>query len=92
MGRHRISYLLYPGVAQLVARVLWEHEAAGSIPVTRTIALWGAKIKDTLQQINRKIGKYITYKCKYNTGTSDNKLVFNGRSNSIARINKELWT
>ena len=26
-----------PGVAQLVARVVWDHEAAGSIPVTRTI-------------------------------------------------------
>ena len=26
----------YPGVAQLVARVVWDHEAAGSIPVTRT--------------------------------------------------------
>ena len=27
-----------PGVAQLVARVVWDHEAAGSIPVTRTNA------------------------------------------------------
>ena len=35
-------------------------------------------IKDTFQQINRKIRKYITFKCKYNTGTSDNKLVYNG--------------
>ena len=26
--------LLFRGVAQMVARVLWEHEAAGSIPVT----------------------------------------------------------
>lgn len=26
----------YPGVAQLVARLLWEQEAAGSNPVTRT--------------------------------------------------------
>ena len=27
---------LYPGVAQLVARVVWDHQAAGSNPVTRT--------------------------------------------------------
>ena len=27
----------YPGVAQLVARLLWEQDAAGSNPVTRTI-------------------------------------------------------
>ena len=26
----------YPGVAQLVERVVWDHEAAGSKPVTRT--------------------------------------------------------
>ena len=31
-GAHR-----YPGVAQLVARVVWDHEAAGSNPVTSTI-------------------------------------------------------
>ena len=28
-----------PGVAQLVARLLWEQDAAGSNPVTRTIKL-----------------------------------------------------
>ena len=28
---------IYPGVAQLGARVVWDHQAAGSIPVTRTI-------------------------------------------------------
>ncbi len=27
---------IYPGVAQLGARVVWDHQAAGSIPVTRT--------------------------------------------------------
>ena len=26
----------YPGVAQLVARLLWEQDAAGSNPITRT--------------------------------------------------------
>ena len=26
----------YPGVAQLLARVVWDHQAAGSNPVTRT--------------------------------------------------------
>ena len=26
----------YPGVAQLVARLIWDQEAAGSSPVTRT--------------------------------------------------------
>ena len=29
----------YPGVAQLVARVVWDHQAAGSNPVTRTKSL-----------------------------------------------------
>ena len=33
--QNRISYLS-PGVAQLVARVVWDHQAAGSNPVTRT--------------------------------------------------------
>ena len=28
----------YPGVAQLVARLLWEQDAAGSNPVTRTMS------------------------------------------------------
>ena len=32
----RYNTAAYPGVAQLVARVVWDHEAAGSIPVTRT--------------------------------------------------------
>lgn len=31
------SLLVVRGVAQLVERVLWEHEAAGSSPVTPTI-------------------------------------------------------
>ena len=35
-GRPQISSDGFPGVAQLVARVLWEHQAAGSNPVTRT--------------------------------------------------------
>ncbi len=33
------------GVAQLVARVLWEHDAAGSSPVTPTTGSAGSKIK-----------------------------------------------
>ena len=28
--------MFYRGVAQLVARVVWDHEVAGSIPVTST--------------------------------------------------------
>ena len=31
-----ISLTAHPGVAQLVARLLWEQDAAGSNPVTRT--------------------------------------------------------
>ena len=34
---------IYPGVAQLVARVIWDHEAAGSNPVTRTIKTHNSK-------------------------------------------------
>ena len=30
------GFIVYPGVAQLVARVVWDHQAAGSNPVTRT--------------------------------------------------------
>lgn len=32
-----LSKIKYRGVAQLVARVVWDHEVAGSIPVTSTI-------------------------------------------------------
>ena len=31
-----VMFVIYRGVAQLVARVVWDHEAAGSIPVTST--------------------------------------------------------
>ena len=31
--------VLFPGVAQLVARLLWEQDAAGSSPVTRTMLI-----------------------------------------------------
>ena len=39
---HRISKdsRKYPGVAQMVERVVWDHEAAGSRPVTRTKGPW----------------------------------------------------
>ena len=74
MGRHRISYRLYPGVAQLVARVLWEHEAAGSNPVTRTTTLRGLKLKTHCSKLIERLGSIL----HTNTGTSDNKLVFNG--------------
>lgn len=30
------SSLLYPGVAQLVAHVVWDHGVVGSSPTTRT--------------------------------------------------------
>ena len=30
------AIIIYPGVAQLVARLLWEQDAAGSSPVTST--------------------------------------------------------
>ena len=38
----------YPGVVQLVARVVWDHQAAGSSPVTRTILrFWPHKSRKT---------------------------------------------
>ncbi len=40
----------YPGVAQLGARVVWDHQAAGSIPVTRT------KFADLSAYESRKVG------------------------------------
>ena len=40
----------YPGVAQLGARVVWDHQAAGSIPVTRT------KFADSSAYESRKAG------------------------------------
>lgn len=36
---------LYLGVAQLVERVPWEHEAAGSRPATQTIMLRNVGLK-----------------------------------------------
>ena len=33
----RIFCIQYPGVAQLVARLIWDQEAAGSSPVTRIL-------------------------------------------------------
>ena len=36
-GEQSRATRVYPGVAQLVERVVWDHEAAGSNPVTRTI-------------------------------------------------------
>ena len=59
MGRHRISYRLYPGVAQLVARVLWEHEAAGSNPVTRTTTLRGLKLKTHCSKSIERLGSIL---------------------------------
>ena len=35
-GRIHLQFNSFRGVAQLVARVLWEHDAAGSSPVTPT--------------------------------------------------------
>ena len=29
---------VYPGIAQLVARVVWDHQVGGSSPSTRTIS------------------------------------------------------
>ena len=37
MRRYNNMNTKYPGVAQLVARLLWEQDAAGSNPVTRTM-------------------------------------------------------
>ena len=39
-GGQSLFFLIqyFRGVAQLVARVLWEHDAAGSSPVTPTIS------------------------------------------------------
>ena len=37
-GKAHLLRMEYPGVAQLVARLLWEQDAAGSNPVTRTIS------------------------------------------------------
>ena len=31
--------LVYPGIAQMVERVVWDHEAADSRPATRTIKI-----------------------------------------------------
>lgn len=30
-------FIKYPGIAQLVARVVWDHQVGGSSPSTRTI-------------------------------------------------------
>ena len=38
ISRKLTKIKIQPGVAQLVARVVWDHQAAGSNPVTRTIS------------------------------------------------------
>ena len=40
MVEHKKEKRKIRGVAQLVARVLWEHDAAGSSPVTPTKKQW----------------------------------------------------
>ena len=46
--RQQNRKIQYPGVVQLVARVVWDHQAAGSSPVTRTItalSFWYPKLE-----------------------------------------------
>ena len=55
------QFIIFRGVAQLVARVVWDHEVAGSIPVTST------NLKDFLRN-SRKFQKSLkcekTHVCK----------------------------
>ena len=60
---------IYPGVAQLVARVVWDHQAAGSIPVTRTIS----SVHNESQVSNTRFSIYKQILKKRNT-TSINQL------------------
>ena len=53
--KFRIIIKLYPGVAQLVARMVRVHEAVGSTPATRTK---GESLKDSPFYID-KLSKYI---------------------------------
>ena len=63
-------YCIDRGVAQLVARVVWDHEVAGSIPVTSTKMISTVIVDITVlfyvfftdnnfELINYKIYKYI---------------------------------
>ena len=63
-------YCINRGVAQLVARVVWDHEVAGSIPVTSTKMISTVIVDITVlfyvfftdnnfELINYKIYKYI---------------------------------
>ena len=57
--------MFFPGVAQLVARLLWEQDAAGSNPVTRTMqsVLMGSEypVMDTLHFLFQKfIPQFVT--------------------------------
>ena len=50
------KYVINRGVAQLVARVVWDHEVAGSIPVTSTI----------IRRIRRNSSFFdVSIKCSY---------------------------
>ena len=42
---------MYPGVAQLVARLLWEQDAVGSSPATRTKILTESRVYSPLSVI-----------------------------------------
>ena len=59
----------YPGVAQLGARVVWDHQAAGSIPVTRTIS----SVHNESQVLNTRFSIYKQILKQRNT-TSINQL------------------
>ena len=49
-------YFLYTGVAQLVELVVWDHEVAGSSPVSRTIAVEGYSIQTQSSCVGGLVG------------------------------------
>lgn len=55
--------LLYPGVAQLVERMVWDHDAAGSSPVTRTTGTTCLGVNVTLRQ--KRVGLLFSLSRKF---------------------------
>ena len=67
------------GVAQLVARVVWDHEVAGSIPVTSTKKSWNIFVSTFLLLLNYNSGSTLTF-----------SILFSNNSGWVKYLTKDL--
>lgn len=50
---------IYLGVVQLVERLIWDQEAAGSSPVTQTTTFRGLKLKTHFSKLIERLGNIL---------------------------------